>query len=130
MTILINHETTKQLKSPFDIERFGERLKTVNELFTFPNPNLGTIDKNLYYLLKYSKEIKFEQKYKFRPDYLSYDQYKTTVLWQLLMYVNNVFSTEDFNLQTVVIPSLDAIINIIQDLYPLPEPQELSSANW
>jgi hypothetical protein len=130
MPILINQEAIRQLQSPLDIERFCERLKTDTDLFTFPNPNLEVIDKNLFYLLKYSKEIDFDQKYRFRPDYLSYDEYGTTILWQLLMYVNGVFSSEDFDLKTVVIPSKDAVVYILQDLFPEPSSQNLTSVSW
>lgn len=128
--VTIDKEAIKQLQSPFDIEKFGTRYKTDNDYFTFPSPSLDTINKNLYYLLKNSTEKEFEQKYRYRPDYLSYDEYGTTILWQLLLYVNNVFSTEDFDLQTVIVPTLDAIIYILNDLYSIPEPQDLSSVEW
>ena len=130
MTILINTEAERQLRSPLDIEKFGQRLKTENELFTFPNPNLITIDKNLYYLLRNSQEVDFELKYKYRPDYLSYDYYGTTILWQMLMYVNSIFSVEEFDLIKVVIPSLDAITFILQDEYEIPDADDLQSVSW
>ena len=130
MTILINTEAIRQLQSPLDIEKFGARFKTENDLFTFPDPNLETIDKNLFYLLKNSEEVEFELKYKFRPDYLSFDYYGTTILWELIMYVNAVFSVEDFNLTTVAIPSMSAITFIIQDQYAIDEPDDLEAISW
>lgn len=130
MPILINEEAIKQLKSPLDIEKFGKRYKTSSEYFTFPDPNLKTIEDNLFYLLKHSEEIPFELQYKYRPDYLSYDYYGTTILDKMLMYINNVFSAEDFNLSTVVVPSLDAITFILQDTYAIPEPEDLTEIDW
>ena len=130
MPDLISTEATQNLQSPLDIEKFGNRFKTENDYFTFPDPNLLTLDKNLYYLLRHSDEVKFETKYKYRPDYLSYDYYGTTILWEMLLYVNNVFSVEDFNLDTVIIPSLQAITYIIQDSFQIPDPQDLTSINW
>lgn len=130
MTILINREAVRQLQSPLDIEKFGQRLKTENELFTFPNPNLTTIDKNLYYLLRNSQEVDFELKYKYRPDYLSFDYYGTTILWELLMYINGIFSVEDFDLIKVVIPSMDAITFILKDEYEIPDADDLESVSW
>jgi len=130
MPITIDEEAKRQLRSPLDIERFGQRLKTDNDLYSFPNPNLETIDKNLFYLLRNSQEVKFESKYKYRPDYLSYDYYGTTVLWNLLMYVNGVFSLEDFDLQTVVIPSLQAITYILQDTFSIPDADDLQAIEW
>lgn len=130
MTILINSEARRQLQSPLDIEKFGARFKTDNELFTFPDPNLLTIDKNLFYLLKNSEEVDFELKYKFRPDYLSFDYYGTTVLWELLMYVNSIFSIEDFDLDKVAIPSMEAITFIIQDQFVIEDAEDLQAIAW
>lgn len=127
---LISTESVQNLQSPLDIEKFGERFKTDNDLFTFPDPNLVTIDKNLYYLLRNSEEVPFEGKYKYRPDYLSFDYYGTTILWELLLYVNNIFSIEDFDLSTVVIPSLDAITYIIKDSYKTVDSEDLTSIEW
>lgn len=130
MPELISTEATQNLQSPLDIEKFGQRYKTANEYFTFPDPNLLTLDKNLYYLLRHSEEVAFDIKYKYRPDYLSFDYYGTTILWEMILYVNNVFSIEDFDLDTVVIPSLDAVTSVIQDSYQIPEPKDLTSIEW
>lgn len=130
MTILINNEAIRQLQSPLDIEKFSERLKTENNYFTFPNPNLTTIDKNLFYLLRHSEEVEFELKYKYRPDYVSYDYYNTTILWEMLMYVNSVFSVEDFYLDKLVIPSMDAITFTLQDTFAIPDAPNLQSIAW
>jgi alpha-L-fucosidase len=117
MTILIDNEAKRQLESLLDFEFYGNRFKTENNLYTFPDLNLETIEKNLFYLLRNSVEIDFELKYKYRPDYLSFDTYGTTILWELIMYVNEVFSIEDFNLIKVVLPSMDSIVSIFSDLY-------------
>lgn len=130
MPELITTETTENIQSPLDIEKFGDRYKTDNDYFTFPDPNLFTLDKNLYYLLRNSEEVNFESKYKYKPDYLSYDYYGTTMLWQMILYVNNVFSVEDFDLDTVIIPSLQAVTYILQDSFHIPDPEDLSSIEW
>jgi len=130
MTITIDNEAKRQLRSPLDFEDFGKRFKTENGYYSFPDPSLETIEKNLFYLLRNSEEVKFETKYKYRPDYLSYDYYGTTILANLIMYVNSVFSLEDFDLEKVVIPSLEAITFILQDTYPIPDPEDLESVAW
>jgi len=130
MPELISTEATQNLQSPLDIENFGQRWKTDNSYFTFPDPNLLTLDKNLYYLLRHSDEVEFKSKYKYRPDYLSYDYYGTVILWEMLLYVNNVFSLEDFDLDTVVIPSFNAITFILQDSFQIPDSEDLKSINW
>jgi len=130
MPELISTEATQNLQSPLDIENFGDRYKTENGYFTFPDPNLATLDKNLFYLLRFSQEVPFDSKYKYRPDYLSYDYYGTVILWEMLMYINNVFSLEDFDLDTVVIPSIEAITSIIQDSFPSVDPSNLATLDW
>lgn len=130
MTELINKEVKQNIRSPLDIEKFGKRYKTENNLFVFPDPNLLTLDKNLYFLLRHSREVKFNIKYQYRPDYMSYDYYGTVVLWQLLLYVNSVFSVEDFDLDTVIIPSLDAVTFILQDIFPIDKSEDLQSIGW
>lgn len=130
MTILINNEVTRNLQSPLDIEKFGNRFKTSNGLFTFPDPNLDTINKNLFYLLKNSEEFPFDLKYKYRPDYLSFDHYGTTILWQLLMYVNGIFSVEEFDLINVIVPSIDAITFILQDQYNINDVDSYQKVFW
>ena len=130
MTELISTEAVQNLQSPLDIEKFGQRWKTENNYFTFPDPNLLTLDKNLYYLLRHSEEVPFENKYKYKPDYLSYDYYGTVILWEMILYINNVFSLEDFDLNTVVIPSLEAVTFIIQDSFKIPDSEDLQSIDW
>jgi len=130
MTILIDNESTRNIRSPLDIEKFSQRFKTENGYFSFPDPNLETIDKNLYYLLRNSREIAFENKYKYKPDYLSYDEYGTTMLCKLLMYVNGIFSAEDFDLQTVIIPTIQSITYILRDSYPNVKPDDLQEISW
>lgn len=130
MTILIDQEAKNKIKAPSDIERYGNRFKTENNYFVFPDPNLETIDKNLYYLLRQSKEVKFDQKYKYRPDYLSFDEYGTTAFWEVLLYVNGVYSVEEFNLSTVIIPSKESIVFIMRDLFPEQKVTELTTVNW
>lgn len=130
MSIFIDNEAKQQLKSPMDIERWGDRFKTGSGLYTFPSPSLTAIDNNLFYLLRNSSTLNFESKYRYRPDYLSYDQYGTTILWELLMYLNGVFSIEDFDLDTVVVPSMESIIYSLQDLFPEKDPEDLQSITW
>lgn len=130
MPIIIDDEAKRQLRSPLDIERFGKRYKTDNDYYSFPDPNLETIDKNLFYLLRNSQEVDFEPKYKYRPDYLSFDYYGTTVLADLLMYINGVFSLEDFDLETVVIPSLESITFILPDTLSIPDADDLEVIEW
>jgi hypothetical protein len=126
----IDAESRQREKIAVDINYSGNRYQTENGLYTFPAPELATIDKHLYFLLANSQQKEFEQKYSMRPDYLSYDEYQTVALAFMLMYINNVPSIEEFNLDTVVVPSISAVVDMLQDKF-IPQPvDELFEVNW
>ncbi len=128
--ITIDTESKQRVRIPLDIDNFAERYKCSNKIYTFTAPTLSTIEKNLFYLLKNSTEKQFDPKYKMRPSYLSYDEYNTVVLDYLLMYINNVYCVEDFDLVTVIVPSLSSIINICQDKVVKKDTENLESVEW
>jgi len=130
MAVTIDQESIQRSRLAIDINFCGDRYKTSNGIFTFPAPSLETIDQNLYYLLKNAIQKPFDRKYIMRPDYLSFDEYGTVSLAQLLMYVNAVPSIEHFDLQAVIIPSLSAIVEMLKDKYPTKDPDDLIEVNW
>ena len=77
--------------------------------------------------MRNSKIEQFDKKYKMKPSYLSYDKYNTVVLENLLMRVNSVQCVEDFNLDTVIIPTFQAIVEITRDKYSKEKPENLNS---
>lgn len=129
MPYTIDKEARRFAQSPFSIERMADRYKTDNNLFSFPAPTLETIEKYLFYLLRNSTVKSMDSKYRWKPDYLSHAEYGTVILWQLLMYVNQVFCVEDFDLKEVVIPSLSAIIEMNQSNFPKKDVEDLKSVS-
>lgn len=131
MSELIDTESRQRIKSPIDLDFMGTRYKTINELYTFTSPALWTIEKNLFYLLKNSVEVDLEPKYIRKPYLLSYDQYGTIVLEHLIMYVNGVFCIEDFDISTVVLPTMNSIIEICKDKFnKISNTDKLESVEW
>jgi len=130
MPYTIDQEAKRFSRSPFSIEKMADRYKTDNELFSFPSPTLATIEKYLFFLLRNSTVKVMDSKYRWKPDYLSYDEYGTVILWELIMYVNAVFAVEDFNVKEVVVPSLQAIIEMNQANFPVKDVDNLISINW
>ena len=128
--ITIDKESKMRSRISIDIDNFADRYKTFNNYFSFTSPNLSVIEKHLFYLLRNSKEILFDQKYKWRPDYLSYDEYGTVALKELLMYINGVQCIEEFDLSNVVIPDFSAIVNICRDKYSKKESDDLEEVDW
>jgi len=113
--ITIDEEAYRQLHSPLDLTRKSRKYRTKSGLYTVPSPSLETLEKNLFYILKNSVEVLFNKKYIMKPSYLSFDEYGTPFLGDTLMYVNGVYCIEDFDLETVVIPSISALIKINED---------------
>lgn len=126
----IDKESRQRSNLAIDINFSGDRYRTENGLFTFPAPTLETIDQYLYFLLTNAQEKKFDRQYIMRPDYLSYDEYGTVALAQLLMYVNAVPSIEDFDLDVVIIPSMAAITEMLRDKFPKREVSDLTEVDW
>ena len=130
MSQTIDRESHQRANLVIDINFSGDRYKTDNGFFTFPAPTLETIDHYLYFLLAHGKEKKFERQYVMRPDYLSYDEYGTVALAQLLMYINAVPSIEMFELETIVIPSMSAITEMLKDKFPKRPVADLEEVSW
>jgi len=123
-------EARQRIVMPFDLDFMTEKFKTKNLLYTFSSPSIWTLEKHLFYLLKNSISVDLESKYYKKPWLLSYDQYGTVILEYLLLYVNGVFCAEDFTIATVVLPTIDSIIEICSDNVPTPDVDSLESVEW
>jgi hypothetical protein len=130
MLVTIDKESKQRAKLTVDINFSGDRYKTTNNLYTFPAPTLETIDRHLYFLLKHSIVKNFDKQYIMRPDYMSYDEYSTVALAQLLMYINGVFSIELFNLDNVFVPSFSSIVEMLKDSFSTQKTSNLTEVNW
>lgn len=131
MSLTIDNEARARRIVPFDLDFMAQRYQTDNSLYTFTSPALWTIEKNFFYLLKHSIEADLEKKYVRKPWLLSYDQYGTVVLEYLLMYINNVFSADEFDISTVILPTMSAIVEICGDKFPrVVDPTSLEKIKW
>jgi len=117
MSKTIDAEVNQRIRIPLDLDFMADRYQTSNGIYTFTSPSLWTIEKNLFFLLKNSIEVDLEPKYIRKPWLLSYDQYGVVTLEYLLMYVNGVFSPEDFDVSKVVLPTIESIIQICDDKF-------------
>ena len=123
--ILIDQESKSRILSPLDLDNMTPRFRTFSNLYVFSSPDLWVIEKNLFYLLSKSSLVVFDPKYKYKPSYVSYDEYGTVQLSQLIMYVNSVACIEDFNLTQLIIPTMSAIIEILHDKIKIPKDTSL-----
>lgn len=131
MALTINVESKQRIRSPIDLDFFGERYKTKNGIYTFTSPSLWTIEKNYYYLLANSVEVALELKYTRKPYLLSYNQYGTVILEQLIMIMNGVYCSEEFDIPFVILPTMDSIIQICEDKFSKKENiDSLTAVEW
>ena len=128
--ITIDKEAKMNLRSPLNTDNMAERYKTTSGYYVFTSPSLWVIEKNLFLLLKNSTIKSFKPRYYMKPDYLSYDEYNTTALSYLLMYVNNVFSAEDFDLDEIIVPEFSTIVKICQDKKSRKNYNQLQEVDW
>ena len=125
MPITIDQESRQRSRLSIDVNFSGNRYKTTNGLYTFPAPELAMYDQYLFFLLKNSEQKKFERQYVMRPDYMSFDEYGTVALADMLMYVNTVPSIEAFDLDTVVVPTYNAVVEMLKDKFAVQDPDDL-----
>lgn len=130
--ITIDREARQMRLSPLNIDLFRETYTTENNLYIFSSPSISVLEKNIFFLIHNSEEIPFEVKYKYRPDYLSFDKYGTIMLWEMLLYVNGVPSIEDFNFETatVIVPHYTAVMTILQDRFVEKDLKDLRRVRW
>jgi len=129
--ITIDSEARARTRMSFDLDYMAERYRTENSIMTFTSPSLWTIEKHLFYLLKHSIEVILNPKYIRKPWLLAYDQYGYVNLEQLIMYVNNIFSAEEFDLSTVILPTMQSVIRVCSDNFPhYEEANTLEKIKW
>lgn len=110
----IDQESKLLSSLSIDLDRFRRLYTTKDDDKTvfFVGPSLTIFERFRFTLVSNSKRLILEEKYYQRPDYLSYDQYGTVVLWPVILYVNDVLSIEEFVLDSVLVPSFDSITDI------------------
>lgn len=72
-------------------------------------PSITLFDKYRFYILQNCSREVMPLKYRYRPDYLSYDRYGTTNWWNLILYINDISSIEEFDIERVLVPNLTCI---------------------
>ena len=129
--LTISSDAKMGSRLPYEIDNMCERYRTSNGLYTFSSPSLEVLENYLFYLLRNSKVVDFQHKYLYNPAYLSFDEYGTTNLEYLLMYVNDVYLPEEFDLPNVVIPTMQAIVYICRDKYSVEKsPSSFETISW
>jgi len=128
--ITIDNIASQRNYTTLNFDRMTERYVVSSNGVVIPAPSVLTIERNYYFLLRHSEEKLFNKKYVMKPSYMSHDEYGTVILSPILMYMNNVYSIEDFNLDRVIVPDLESIVYITTGIYPDKKVKDLKIIDW
>ena len=119
-SITIDREAKKLAAMRLNCDNFRRRYSEEGEGVTvkFISPNLYTYEKYRFFLLKNSVKKPLANNYHYRPDYLAYDEYGTTLLWYLLLYINDIPSIEYFDKYEVYVPKYNAVFKLLTQIIP------------
>jgi len=131
MAETIDVEARKAASLVTDIDKQRRQYVTVQGdiRIQFVSPAIVNYERFYFYLLRNSVYQKLDEKYYYRPDYLSFDQYGTTTLWTLLLYVNNVGSLEDFDIPKVFIPDYASVLEVSKITQDIIDPINIDAFN-
>jgi len=104
-----------------DLDNFRRLYSLVEDndeeiLVKFIAPKIIAFDDYRFYLLKNSNKKLLQPHFYYRPDYLSYEEYGTTNLWALLLFINDISTIEDFDKEQVLIPTKTAISSVARNV--------------
>lgn len=95
-------------------------MKEVNDNETifvrFVAPKIIAFEDYRFYLLKNSETKPLKPVNYYRPDYVSFEEYDTINLWAMLMFINNVPSLEDFERETILVPTAQSILDVSRNV--------------
>lgn len=119
----IKTEANRNSKRSLDLDFFRSRyIETDPEtLFsiTYPAHEIYSYAHNYFVLLSKADYVEFKTSWEMRPDYTSYDMYGDVIFWPLILFVNDIYSIEDYrNLEGVYIPPYSLVLKIVKDRVP------------
>lgn len=131
MAETIDVEARKAAALVTDIDKQRRRYVTTQGdiRIQFVSPAIFNYERFYFHLLRNSVYQKLEEKYIYRPDYLSYDLYGTVTLWPLLLYINNVPTIEDFNIPKVFLPDYASILEVSKVTQDIVDPIDIDVFN-
>jgi hypothetical protein len=127
----IDIEAKKLIKVVVDVDKFRRRYvkQDGNTRAQFVSPEITTFEKFRFYLLKNSESKTLLQKYYYRPDYLSFDEYGTTLLWPLLLYINDIPLIEEFDKDQILVPDSSVVSDLAKYDESLANPIDIDELN-
>lgn len=120
MALTIDEESKQASLQTVDIDKHRIRYQSreldpetnTDVVIKFVSPSIYLYDKFQFYFLKNSVIKDLSPRNFFRPDYVSYEEYGTTILWTLILYINNIATIEEFNIPRIYIPTMESIYHV------------------
>jgi len=82
----------------------------------FPSGEIFSYEQNFFLLLSDSKKVKFIPRWYQKPDYTSFDYYRSTIYWSMILFVNRIPCAEEYkDIDYVLIPPFESILKVIRD---------------
>lgn len=102
-----------------DVDRYRNKYHTYEEQvegkrisISFVSPSVMLYDVYRFYILQNCTKKQLNVKNKYRPDYVSFEEYGSTNWWTLILYINDIPSIEQFDKDEILVPSLDCIFRL------------------
>ncbi len=117
----IDKESLSLSKMRDDVDNYRRFYSLVEEsddgnvLVQFVAPKIIGYEDYRYYLLQNSVKKQLSPANYYRPDYVSYQEYGTTNLWTLLLFINDIPTIEDFDQEEILIPTNTAIAQLTRN---------------
>ena len=106
--------------------RYVEKDDVTGNIVVFPSSEIYAYEQNLFRLIAESKKRKFIPRWTMRPDYTSFDIYATVIYWPLILYVNNIYSIEDYtDMSEILTPPVSLINELVRTRVPKKDVQEV-----
>ena len=133
-TVTIDKEANILTQLATDMDKF-RRYYSMKEEHTdetifvkFIAPKIIAFEEYRFYLLQNSETKPLSPANYYRPDYVSYTEYGTINLWALLLFINDIPTIEDFDVENILVPTQKSILeisrnvlarNLVTELVPL-----------
>lgn len=96
-------------------EKFIDKDYNYEISVTCPSFDVLAYNENLFRLLAESKYVPFKSHWDKRPDYVSYDFYKSTLYWPVILFVNFCDDIEGFTgFEKILVPKHLVLTDIIR----------------
>jgi hypothetical protein len=104
-------QSTILAQSPTDISNV--RSSYIYQGIQFDSPSISLLQNYVYTLKATATLVTMTQRYYQRPDLVAYDNYGSTTLWYIILYVNDCKSYADFIMNTFLVPDESVISEFI-----------------